>query len=48
MAINKTFVFVGLLLVGLLMVGLVSGAGYNVVVPSADPPADPDGSSPGG
>ena len=35
-----------MLLAGLLVFGLVSGAGYNIVVPSTTPPADT--SSPGG
>ncbi|MBU1129574.1 MAG: hypothetical protein KJ949_03020 [Nanoarchaeota archaeon] len=40
------FAFAEMLLVGLLVFGLVSGAGYNIVVPSTTPPADT--SSPGG
>ncbi len=46
MEMKKTGVFVGVLFVGVLMLSLVAGAGYNVVVPSVDPPADPV--SPGG
>ena len=46
MEMKRIGVFVGVLLVGFLMLSLVAGAGYNVVVPSVDPPADPV--SPGG
>lgn len=46
MEIKNMSVFTGILLIGFLMFGLVSGAGYNLVVPDTDSPADPV--SPGG
>ena len=42
---RKEFVFV---LMAVLMFSLVAGAGYNIVVPAADPPADPSPSGGGG
>jgi len=45
MDMKKYFAFIGVLVVGVLMIGLVSGAGYNIVVPTI---VVDDGSSGGG
>lgn len=45
MEMKNIYTLVGFLLVGLLMIGLVSGAGYNIVVPAT---ATDDSSSSGG
>ncbi len=44
MEMKKISSFIGIFLVGLLAFGLASGAGYNVVVPSSDPPSSSGGS----
>ena len=49
MEMKKIECFVGIFLVGFIMFGLVSGAGYNIVVPSTTPDGnDGSGGSGGG